>query len=106
MIQATDKTRRWLLIGIIPAIMLTVFARQIYLQRSAQLSTWKGGGMGMFASADGTVNRYANWATPGSFAWMSMVAWDLGDGNVIYGEDQEVWAPDRLGPALAGLNSR
>jgi hypothetical protein len=59
MMQVTEKTRRWLLIGIVPAIMLTVFARQIYLQRSAQLSTWKGGGMGMFASADGTVNRYA-----------------------------------------------
>jgi hypothetical protein len=49
-------------------------------------------------------NRYANWATPGSFAWMSMVDWDLG-GMTLIGEDQEVWAPDRLGPALAALNT-
>jgi hypothetical protein len=59
MIQVPGKVKRWLLIGIVPAIMLTVFMRQVYLQHSAQLSTWKGGGMGMFAAADGGVNRYA-----------------------------------------------
>jgi hypothetical protein len=59
MFQATHKIRTRLLIGVVPAIMLMVFARQIYLQHSAQLSTWKGGGMGMFAAADGSVNRYA-----------------------------------------------
>ena len=50
------------------------------------------------------LNRYANWATPGSFAWMSMVEWTLDDGTVVHGEDQEVWTPDRLGPALAALD--
>src|SRR5262245_4373607 len=59
MIRVTSNTKRWLLIGIVPAIMLIVFARQIYLQHTAQLSTWKGGGMGMFAAADGGVTRYA-----------------------------------------------
>jgi hypothetical protein len=31
----------------------------MYLQRTEDLSTWKGGGMGMFASADSTLARYA-----------------------------------------------
>jgi hypothetical protein len=60
--------------------------------------------LGRTLDAVGTcVNRYANWATPGSFAWMSMVEWTLADGTVVIGEDQEVWSPDLLGPRLARL---
>lgn len=62
--------------------------------------------LGRVTSATGHCrNRYANWATPGSFAWMSMVEWDLGDGRRVVGEDQEVWSPDQLGPALARLEA-
>jgi hypothetical protein len=52
-----------------------------------------------------TLNRYANWATPGSFAWMSMVEWEVDGVGTVIGEDQEVWAPDRLGPTLQALNT-
>jgi hypothetical protein len=58
MANQSGKTKLWLLTGLVPAIMLVVFARQIYLKHSAQLSTWKGGGMGMFAAADGSNNRF------------------------------------------------
>jgi len=49
-----DRSRlmRGIMLGIIPAIMIMVAARQLYLQRTEDLSDWKGGGMGMFASAD------------------------------------------------------
>jgi hypothetical protein len=42
----------------IPAIALAVAARQLYLSTTDDLSTWKGGGMGMFASSENTT-RYA-----------------------------------------------
>ena len=61
--------------------------------------------LGRHVTAQGRcLNRYANWATPGSFAWMSMTEWTLDDGRVVYGEDQEVWSPDQLGPTLAALD--
>jgi hypothetical protein len=50
---------RWVMLWIVPAIALAVAARQVYLSRTADLSTWKGGGMGMFAGADNTFGRYA-----------------------------------------------
>lgn len=50
------------------------------------------------------LNRFANWATPGSFAWMSMVEWTLDDGSTVIGEDQEVWSTDQLGPRLGALD--
>jgi hypothetical protein len=43
----------------VPAIALAVAARQLYLSKTEDLSTWKGGGMGMFAAADNTLARYA-----------------------------------------------
>lgn len=43
------------------------------------------------------LNRLANPATPGLFAWMSMTAWD--DGS--FGEDQDIWSPD-LTEAMRG----
>jgi len=62
--------------------------------------------LGRTLRATGTTrNRYANWATPGSFAWMSMVEWELADGTIVIGEDQEVWSPDRIGPPLSALDT-
>lgn len=61
---------------------------------------------GRTVSATGRcLNRFANWATPGSFAWMSMVEWTLDDGAVVIGEDQEVWSIDQLGERLRRLES-
>ena len=51
-----------------------------------------------------TRNRLANQASPAQFAWMSMTEWSAGDGTVLYGEDQEIWSPDRLGATLMSLN--
>ena len=49
---------RWVMLCAIPAIALTVAARQLYLSTTDDLSTWKGGGMGMFAGSE-TNTRYA-----------------------------------------------
>jgi len=50
--------RRWALILCIPIAALLVAGRQVYLSNYHDLTTWKGGGMGMFAGADGALNRY------------------------------------------------
>jgi hypothetical protein len=42
----------------IPAIAIFIASRQFYLSTFDTLSTWKGGGMGMFASSDNTLTRY------------------------------------------------
>jgi hypothetical protein len=49
---------RWVMLCAVPAIALAVSARQIYLSKTENLSTWKGGGMGMFAAADNTLGRF------------------------------------------------
>jgi hypothetical protein len=42
----------------IPAVLLIVVAiAQIVLAKTSDLSPWKGGGFGMFATTDGTANR-------------------------------------------------
>jgi len=43
----------------VPFMSLVVVGRQVYLSSRYGLSTWKGGGMGMFAAADELSNRYA-----------------------------------------------
>ncbi len=43
----------------VPVVSLIILGRHIYLSSTHDLSTWKGGGMGMFAGADGLQNRYA-----------------------------------------------
>jgi hypothetical protein len=43
----------------VPTASLLILAHQIYLSSKHDLSTWKGGGMGMFAAADSVQNRYA-----------------------------------------------
>jgi hypothetical protein len=41
-----------------PALLLTVAIAQVVLVKVADLSPWKGGGFGMFATTDGTAFRY------------------------------------------------
>ena len=41
-----------------------------------------------------TRNRIANQATPDMFSWMSLTEWAFA--GTSFGEDQEVWSPDRL----------
>jgi hypothetical protein len=43
----------------VPFAALIILGRQLYLSSHYGLSTWKGGGMGMFAAADELSNRYA-----------------------------------------------
>jgi hypothetical protein len=50
---------QWILILCVPCVALIIAGRQVYLSRWYGLSTWKGGGMGMFAAADELPNRYA-----------------------------------------------
>jgi hypothetical protein len=50
---------QWALILCVPFVALAIVGRQIYLSSRYGLSTWKGGGMGMFAAADELTNRYA-----------------------------------------------
>jgi hypothetical protein len=40
------------------------------------------------------VNRFANQASPGLFAWMSLTRWDFAGES--YGQDQDIWSPDLL----------
>ncbi len=49
--------RNFVLFLAVPALALFVAGRQLYLSSNYNLSTWKGGGMGMFASAD-LLGRY------------------------------------------------
>ena len=49
---------RWVMLCAIPVIALAVAGRQLYLSTTDDLSTWKGGGMGMFAGSE-TTTRYA-----------------------------------------------
>jgi len=51
------RIRQFLLFAFIPLIACAVAARQLYLSKTDTLSTWKGGGMGMFASADSANTR-------------------------------------------------
>lgn len=46
------RISQFLLFAAIPLIAIAVATRQLYLSKTDTLSTWKGGGMGMFASAD------------------------------------------------------
>ena len=48
----------WVMLCAVPAIALLVAARQLYLSKTDDLSTWKGGGMGMFAGSE-MMTRYA-----------------------------------------------
>jgi hypothetical protein len=52
-------SRTWIFIGCIPLLALVMATRQLYLSKVHELSTWKGGGMGMFADADNAVTRFA-----------------------------------------------
>ncbi len=45
---------------VIPAVMILIAARAVYLNQNYNLSTWKGGGMGMFAAADNSYTRFSH----------------------------------------------
>jgi hypothetical protein len=53
------RVERWAMLCIVPFVAMSVAARQLYLHNTEDLSTWKGGGMGMFAAADNTLERFA-----------------------------------------------
>src|SRR5215472_19190839 len=53
------RAREWTLMLCVPFVSLIILARQVYLRSQYGLSSWKGGGMGMFASADDLANRCA-----------------------------------------------
>jgi hypothetical protein len=53
----TTATRTKVLASIPAVVMVTVAAVQLRLVEQAQLSPWKGGGFGMFATTDGGPNR-------------------------------------------------
>lgn len=50
--------QRFVFFALIPLVAGLVVLRQGYLSKFDELSTWKGGGMGMFASADSTATRF------------------------------------------------
>jgi hypothetical protein len=50
--------RAKLLASVPAALMLAVAAAQLTLVKTAELSPWKGGGFGMFATTDGGPNRH------------------------------------------------
>jgi hypothetical protein len=56
--QGAGKAERWVMLCAVPLLALAVAARQLYLSTTDDLSTWKGGGMGMFAGSENTT-RYA-----------------------------------------------
>jgi hypothetical protein len=58
--------------------------------------------LGRRLAADGVcVNRLAFSAYPGTFAWDSMVRWDL-NGREAWGEDQDVWTVPEWRSSMAG----
>ena len=56
--KGTQGLSRLIMLCAVPAIALAVAARQLYLSTTDDLSTWKGGGMGMFAGSE-LNTRYA-----------------------------------------------
>lgn len=50
--------QRLIFFALVPLVAGIVAVRQGYLSKFDELSTWKGGGMGMFASADSTDTRF------------------------------------------------
>src|ERR1700730_19439062 len=50
---------QWAVVRCVAFAALVIVVSQIYLSSHYGLSTWKGGGMGMFASADELSNGYA-----------------------------------------------
>jgi hypothetical protein len=54
LLAVRDRWRVWLP----SALLVSIACTQIVLTRAADLSPWKGGGFGMFATIDGTSTRY------------------------------------------------
>lgn len=52
-------------------------------------------------------NNIAKQASPGFFAWMSMIEWDIESGGErLVGQFQDVWTPDKLALANRPWNER
>ncbi len=87
------RIRQFVLFALIPLIACAVVARQLYLSKTGTLSTWKGGGMGMFASADNASNRFLRiWMGPPGGE--KDLIYDLTNSQrKIYGEG--LWYPSR-----------
>lgn len=58
MLPLSHKARLRLAMSVIPLLAVSVAVRQAYLSSYYGLSTWKGGGMGMFAAADTGQTRF------------------------------------------------
>ena len=52
------STKWFICFTLVPIIACGLTLRQAYLSKYGELSTWKGGGMGMFASADSSQTRF------------------------------------------------
>jgi hypothetical protein len=59
MLMISPRMKLSLAIALMPAIAVSVALRQAYFHSYYGLSTWKGGGMGMFAGADTAQMRFA-----------------------------------------------
>lgn len=57
--KSSPNAMRTVLTLAVPVVAALIAARQFYLSSNYGLSTWKGGGMGMFASTDSLQTRYA-----------------------------------------------
>lgn len=61
MLILSRRLKLSLAFAIVPAFAVMIAMRQAYLKFYYGLSTWKGGGMGMFAGADDTHTRFAKY---------------------------------------------
>lgn len=52
-----DRLARWLERWLVPSILVAIALLQIYLTHITQLTPWKGGGFGMFATVDALDTR-------------------------------------------------
>ena len=87
------RIRQFILFAAIPLIAIAVAARQLYLSKTDTLSTWKGGGMGMFASADSAETRFLRiWMGPPG-GEKDLIHALTNSQRKIYGEG--LWYPSR-----------
>lgn len=56
--MATSRARWWLGALAVPVVATAVYCNQLYQHATAELTLWKGGGMGMFAGLDSPNMRF------------------------------------------------
>lgn len=79
--------------GAIPLVATLVVIRQSYLNTYYHLSTWKGGGMGMFAGADGSHTRTARIYIEDSKGTRQPIVTLLTEQNAL--RQKAMWYPTR-----------